>query len=188
MDIPLEHARIYAETIPLKNGFHFWGVALESRCRFIAYLPARYSPTGRAIRKRLAETPEVRALAGRQRAARQERKKMREQEAKSTGRRGRPRIYHDGELLASIGAYRRGDRLHFRRSVPLEERARARYRFLDAEWRETISEEQYITLEIDLRRRRKRANRLRLHWDEDEAWQQAYTGITGGALDRLPQP
>lgn len=193
--LDLTHAHVYVESRRLKKSvpdaaaqklfgggiLAEMGKALFSRYShyFRISIPAKYSPTGRAIRGCVRETPEIRRLANEQILERERRRKA---QALVPGRkwgRGRPPDHADGKLLASIGAYRRGKRIHFSRKVSLEDRARARYRLLEPEWQQRLSEEQFIEVERHVRYLRKRANRFSLKWDEEQAYDQAVETVLG---------
>ena len=90
---------------------------------------------------------------------------------------GRRSMYGDQKMLEAVGAYRRGHRVHFRRDMPLEERARLRYAMLNPEWQTALSPAQYVELERRVNAMRKRANRKQVPWDENRAWRQAFTEV-----------
>lgn len=191
-EIDLTRARIYAETpllegsIPLQyrepsdrptNLGKALGQAMYGRhaVRLKAYIPARHSPTGKPVSGRVPYSRELRRMASDQLGEREKRKQEREtlEAVKPKRKRGRPREHAGHELLESMGAYRRGQRIHFRRDVPLEDQAKARYALLSPEWREALSEDEFIEVERRVVSLRKRANRMRQQWDEDAAYQQA---------------
>jgi len=152
-----------------------------------AYIPARFRDGAPARLLGIGWTPELGAIAEHQAAERQRRRDAAAflLACRRTARPGRPRKYADHELLAAIGAYRRGPHIHFRRDMPADEQARRRYRLLAPEWQRAVSEEEYIRILLRVKSLRKRANRLRQEWDEEAAW---CTGFSEVLADRSPRP
>ena len=153
--------------------------------RLRVYVPSRLRRGRSPGMTRVAWTAELGAIAERQAAERERRRKGRAVLSRLPVRQGpgHPRQYADHEALAAIGAYRRGPTIHFRRDIAPDERARRRYRLLAPEWRRAVSEDEYVRVELRVTSLRKRANRLQLAWDEAAAWSTAFAEVLA---DRCP--
>jgi hypothetical protein len=150
------------------------------------YTPARESPDGRSHLRYVAEQDPILYMMGlvqrserkKQRAQQLEEKRLRQLEkASQGGRMGRPRKHLDRELLAYLGAYRRGPRIVLSRAMPTEERARRRYTLLSAEWRERLTVDEFVLLEQRVVSMRKRANKFGQEWDAGRAYADALQEI-----------
>jgi len=145
------------------------------RCKYLrVYIPRREAQDGRAHVVNVPWEGRLARLAKQQREERLEKRRVRELQKRFVGPgRGRHSVYADHELWDSVGCRRRGSRVHLRRSVLLEEHARARYALLEPDLQQQFTEDKYVEILLRQRSIRKRCNRLSLPYDSDQAFEQA---------------
>lgn len=133
----------------------------------VLYTPARLSQTGRRKWQRLPWHPDFEYAAAQQNNDTQEARAQTawRRSLVRVGTRGRPRVHQDQAVLDYLGLRRYGGRLHEHRTMSAETRARRRYSLQAPEWRELLTEDEFVKIEMNMARQKRRHSALRLPWN-----------------------